>query len=215
MQLKPQDFLLALKLTALGDQRWTYAQMAHELGLSASEVHACVKRGVQAGLLACNGLVTPQTVQEPAAIYRLTKRIRRVPSGMTSPGSDNPAYPHAHNLAEFALHGAKYVFPAEKLGLALGVPTSHSAPVFSGVFAPGSDDYVWPHPEGQVRGIGLLPLHPCVPYAAMQDAKLYDLLALFDALRAGRARERGMAAQRLSDLIAPSLGATNEVVSNG
>jgi len=42
------------------------------------------------------------------------------------------------------------------------VPTRHSAPAFSAVFTPGSDDYVWHHPEGAVRGTGLQPLHPAV-----------------------------------------------------
>ena len=65
------------------------------------------------------------------------------------------------------------------------------------------DDYVWPHPNGTVRGIGVEPLHPSVPFAAMQDAKLYEMLALFDALRVGRARERGMAHKRLPLLIYP------------
>ena len=37
----------------------------------------------------------------------------------------------------------------------------------------------------------------------MQDAKLYELLALFDALRVGKARERGMALERLLALIDP------------
>jgi hypothetical protein len=107
-------------------------------------------------------------------------------------------------LAEFALHGAKYAFAADKMPSTIGVPTSHSAPAFAGVFAPGSQDYVWPHPNGTVRGIGIAPLHPSVPFAAMQDAKLYEMLALFDALRVGRARERGMALERLQALIDPS-----------
>ncbi len=51
MQLKPQDFLVALKLVAWGEQRWTYARLAQELGISVSEAHACIKRGLQAGLL--------------------------------------------------------------------------------------------------------------------------------------------------------------------
>ena len=38
----------------------------------------------------------------------------------------------------------------------------------------------------------------------MQDAKLYELLALFDALRIGKARERGIALERLQVLIDPS-----------
>lgn len=37
----------------------------------------------------------------------------------------------------------------------------------------------------------------------MRDAKLYEMLALFDALRVGRARERGMALKRLPLLSHP------------
>lgn len=215
MQLKPQDFLVALKLVAWGEQRWTYARLAQALGISVSESHACIKRGLQAGLLLPNRELPPQLaavdssaapgVQEPAAIYRVTrKRVRRSASPDGDAPVDNAVRIHARNLAEFALHGAKYAFPAEKLPLVVGVPTSHSAPAFAGVFAPGSTDFVWPHPNGSVRGVGVEPLHPSVPFAAMQDARLYELLALFDALRVGKARERGMALERLQALIDPS-----------
>jgi hypothetical protein len=215
MQLKPQDFLVALKLVAWGEQRWTYARLAQELGISASEAHACIKRGLQAGLLLQNYAVIPPSLgsdiaavmsaQEPAGIYRVTRK--KMPSTYAAGGyaaSDNAVRPHAHNLAEFALHGAKYAFPGVRLPPAVGVPTSHSAPAFAGVFAPGSTDFVWPHPNGSVRGVGVEPLHPSVPFAAMQDAKLYEMLALFDALRVGKARERGMALERLQALIDPN-----------
>ena len=207
MQLKPQDFLVALKLVAWGDQRWTYARLAQELGLSASEAHAAVRRGTQAGLLVDTALLAPPPVaaygvQEAAAIYRVRAKPRRATAG-TASAADNPARVHSRHLAEFAVYGAKYVFVADRLPVAVGVPTSHSAPAFAGVFAPGSDDWVWPHPNGTARGQGLEPLHPSVPFAAMQDAKLYEMLALFDALRVGRARERGMALKRLPLLIHP------------
>lgn len=207
MQLKPQDFLVALKLVAWGEQRWTYARLAQELGISVSEAHACIKRGLQAGLLVDTALLAPPPeaapgVQELAAVYRVQVRPRRAKAAMAT-HADNPARVNSRNLAEFAVYGAKYAFPAEKLPVAVGVPTSHSAPAFTGVFAPGSDDWVWPHPNGTVRGQGLEPLHPSVPFAAMQDPKLYELLALFDALRVGRARERGMALKRLPLLIYP------------
>jgi len=52
-----------------------------------------------------------------------------------------------------------------------------------------------------MRGVGVEPLHPSVPFAAMQDAKLYEMLALFDAMRVGKAHERGMALERLQALI--------------
>ena len=213
MQLKPQDFLVALKLVAWGEQRWTYARLAQELGISVSEAHACIKRGLQALLLLPNREPLPDSavgsgalgVQEPMGIYRVTrKRVRRSALPDSEAVADNAVRPHAHNLAEFALHGAKYAFPAVKLPLVVGVPTSHSAPAFAGVFAPGSTDFVWPHPNGSVRGVGVEPLHPSVPFAAMQDAKLYEMLALFDALRVGKARERGMALERLQALIDPN-----------
>lgn len=223
MQLKPQDFLVALKLVARGAQRWTYALLASELGMSASEVHASVKRGLRAGLLAQNQEVVPVSLaadvgslaamhaQEPSGIYRVTKSRKR----RAGAAGDNPVRPHAHNLAEFALHGAKYAFPGVRLPTAVGIPTSHSAPAFAGVFAPGSMDFVWPHPNGTVRGIGVDPLHPSVPFAAMQDAKLYEMLALFDALRVGKARERGMALERLQALIDPGAAKAAAVVKSG
>jgi DNA-binding Lrp family transcriptional regulator len=215
MQLKPQDFLVALKLVAWGEQRWTYARLAQELGISVSEAHACIKRGLQAGLLLQNYVaIDPSTgseteslmsAQEPMAIYRVTrKRVRRSALPDSEAAADNAVRPHSHNLAEFTLHGAKYAFPGVRLPLSVGVPTSHSAPAFAGVFAPGSTDFVWPHPNGSVRGVGVEPLHPSVPFAAMQDAKLYEMLALFDALRVGKARERGMALERLQALIDPN-----------
>jgi hypothetical protein len=207
MQLKPQDFLVALKLVAWGEQRWTYARLAQELGISVSEAHACVKRGLRAGLLVRNfgEMQDPDADgrQDPNAIHRIARRKRVRADASAEDVQDNPVRPHSKQLADFALFGAKYAFVADKIPMTIGVPTSHSAPAFAGVFAPGSDDFVWPHPNGTVRGIGVEPLHPSVPFAAMQDAKLYEMLALFDALRVGRARERGMAHKRLPLLIYP------------
>jgi hypothetical protein len=186
-----------------------------------------VKRGLQAGLLLQNRASAPslvgaasaggQALQEPQGIYRVArKRVRRSALPLEDGAAlDNPVRVHAQALAEFALHGAKYAFPGVRLPLAVGVPTSHSAPAFAGVFAPGSSDFVWPHPNGSVRGIGVEPLHPSVPFAAMQDAKLYEMLALFDALRVGKARERNMAMARLLALIDPSAPAPQKAVLNG
>lgn len=51
MTLKPQDVLILLKMVALGPEPWSYNQLALELGMSASEVHAGVKRTAQVGLM--------------------------------------------------------------------------------------------------------------------------------------------------------------------
>ena len=52
---------------------------------------------------------------------------------------------------------------------------------------------VWPHPNGTSRGEGLVPLYRSVPDAALRDPTLYEWLALIDAVRSGRARERQLA----------------------
>ena len=48
-----------------------------------------------------------------------------------------------------------------------------------------------------MRGEGLEPLYKSVPRAARADAQLYEWLALVDAVRAGRARERELAVKEL------------------
>lgn len=97
-------------------------------------------------------------------------------------------------LREFLLHGAKYAFPAVRGGMVVGMPTAHAAPPLVAEIAPSSEPPpVWPTLEGKVRGIALVPIYPSVPAAALRDAALYENLALFDALRAGNARERARA----------------------
>jgi hypothetical protein len=51
LALKSQDVVVALKIAALGGAAWSYPSLASELGMSASGVHASVRRAVQAGLL--------------------------------------------------------------------------------------------------------------------------------------------------------------------
>ena len=57
---------------------------------------------------------------------------------------------------------------------------------------------MWPDPEGEVRGDELKPLYRSVPKAARKDPKLYELLVLVDAIRAGGARERRLAEEELT-----------------
>lgn len=56
---------------------------------------------------------------------------------------------------------------------------------------------MWPYGKGKVRGHSIVPLYLSVPEAALKDVKLYELLALVDALRVGRAREREIAIKEL------------------
>jgi hypothetical protein len=55
--------------------------------------------------------------------------------------------------------------------------------------------------QGKVRGEALSPLYKSVPTAAQKDKKLYECLALVDAIRAGRARERKLVETLLRERI--------------
>lgn len=100
-------------------------------------------------------------------------------------------------LLGFLVHGAPYAFPAALKESTRGIPTGWAAPVFGGRIVANEPPPVWPDPEGEVRGQAVKPLYPTVAHAARQDPKLHDLLALVDALRLGRARERKIAEQEL------------------
>lgn len=65
-----------------------------------------------------------------------------------------------------------------------------------------NDALVWPDDEGTATGTSLAPLHPAAPAAARRNPRLHEMLALVDALRVGRVRERTLAARRLHERIA-------------
>ena len=92
-------------------------------------------------------------------------------------------------LCDFLLHGLQYVFPVEPGGIVRGMPTAHSASPLSTMIPEQEERYVWPDEQGEVRGQAITPLYPTVPEAARRDPKLYELLALLDALRVGRGVE--------------------------
>lgn len=50
MNLKPQDVLVLMKLVALGDEPWTYASLAADLDMSASQVHSAIQRAIRSEL---------------------------------------------------------------------------------------------------------------------------------------------------------------------
>jgi len=101
-------------------------------------------------------------------------------------------------LLEFLVHGLKYVFPARLGGPSRGVPTAWAAPVLADqVVSNEADRPVWPHGEGNARGPSVSPLYETAPDAALRDPKLYELLALVDAIRLGGARDRKLAADAL------------------
>lgn len=153
MNLKPQDVFVLLKIVALDHAPWSYSQLAYELGMSASEVHAGVKRALEASLMKLD---------------------------------DGWGHPDEAALSEFLVHGLKYVFTPERGGIAVGMPTAQAAAPLSRLLPPSDEPPpVWPDPEGSVRGVEFSPLYKSVPQAARRDPRLYELLALADAVRAG------------------------------
>ncbi|HEX4322586.1 MAG TPA: hypothetical protein VHZ52_16855 [Acidobacteriaceae bacterium] len=102
-------------------------------------------------------------------------------------------------LLEFLIHGFRFVFPAQRGGLIRGVPTGIGAPPLKAQFQDmGDPPPVWPDKDGKIRGFSFLPLHRQVPKAALLDPQLYELLALVDALRGERVRERQLAKEELT-----------------
>lgn len=103
-------------------------------------------------------------------------------------------------LYDFLQYGLAVVFPAKPGAMVRGIPTAHSTAPLNKEVSSG-DNYVWPFAKGNVRGLGINPLYSTVPQAALDDEQLHVLLALADALRVGKAREKKIALQELNSRI--------------
>jgi DNA-binding transcriptional ArsR family regulator len=105
------------------------------------------------------------------------------------------------SLLEFLQYGLKYVFPAQPGALVRGIPTAHSAKPLSEIIVADTEAYVWPSAAGSMRGQAVTPLYPSVIKAIREDQALYEMLALVDALRVGRAREQKLAIEALTEIV--------------
>ncbi|GAB3638955.1 hypothetical protein GCM10027422_45460 [Hymenobacter arcticus] len=115
------------------------------------------------------------------------------------------ADPHAlvvqrHALLDFLFYGLPYAFAVQLGAPARGLATGASAPPLRQTFGP-EPAYVWPGAAGSQWGVAVEPLYAQAPAAAQQDAQLYGLLALTDALRLGRPQEVNLARQLLEQQI--------------
>jgi len=141
------------------------------LGISKTEVASALKRCQQIGLLRLD----PST------------QLPRV---------------NSKALLGFIEHGLRYVFPVKPAELVRGIPTSFSAPVLQGKLMSGGDlIHVWPDAYGTRKGQSITPLFKTVPGAVKKDPRLYEYLALIDAVRLGNAREANLANQLLREKI--------------
>jgi hypothetical protein len=76
------------------------------------------------------------------------------------------------------------------------VPTAFGAePLASQLTTASGEVPVWAHPAGAAKGPTLTPLYRTAPQAALADPALHRVLALLDALRTARTRERTLAAK--------------------
>ncbi len=180
MPLHPQDVVVVLKLIANRDvsRRWTYADLGKDLFMSASQVFRSVHRAETARLLSAPTVPAPPGLtEEPSRVW---------------------LWPNNKNIEEFLVHGVKYAFPVERGGPTRGIPIAEATRPLAEYF---HQDFqlppVWPYAEGPFRGISFSPLHKSVPQSALRDPKLYELLALVDAIREGRARECEIAIREL------------------
>lgn len=103
-------------------------------------------------------------------------------------------------LLEFLQYGIRYVFPERPGALVRGIATAHSAAPLNTIIV-SEEPYVWPSGKGNLRGQAIIPLYPSVINAVHNDEKLYELLALVDALRVGKAREKDLAIKELQSRI--------------
>lgn len=144
------------------------------LGISKSEIASALKRCQNVGLLR----IDPNN------------RLPRVNSSA---------------LLGFIEHGLKYVFPAKPAEIVRGIPTGFSAPVLQGKLLTGGElILVWPDAYGNRKGQSVTPLFRTVPGAVKKDPRLYEYLALIDAIRIGNARETRLASEMLREKVLPA-----------
>ena len=180
MFLKPQDILVAVKLaspSAAGPL--LQLDLAASIGVSPAEITKGLQRLAYAGLF--------------------------VPGDRRAKRMGNLGRVRRAGLCEFLVHGLRYALPAHLGEITIGIPTAWGAPPLSDEIVPGGDGIpVWPTADGSKRGMAVKPLYESVPQAASRDQDLYALLALIDALRVGRARDRALAATKLRQLLGVS-----------
>lgn len=134
----------------------------------------------------------------PAEVHASVRRA--VAAGLAVSVDRRRWTPVGPALLEFSVHGARYAYPAEIGAIKRGIPTAFGAGPLAQLIASGAEEApVWAHPRGTARGPAVSPIYRTAPQAALADPALYQMLALLDALRIGRARERTLAGKLLGE----------------
>ena len=102
-----------------------------------------------------------------------------------------------NSFKEFLMYGLKYVIAVEPGAVIKGSSTAHSSSPINEHIASGGDVYVWPYAKGTQRGQSIEPLYKTLPAIIQEDKIFYELLAIVDTIRVGRARELKIAIEEL------------------
>ncbi|MCU7942486.1 MAG: hypothetical protein KZQ87_07370 [Candidatus Thiodiazotropha sp. (ex Cardiolucina cf. quadrata)] len=132
----------------------------------------------------------------PSEVHGAVKRAIRADLALII---DMEIQPNYRNMEEFLIHGFRYAFAPDRGEMTRGMPTAYAAPPLSEKIVPDQEPPpVWPDPQGEIRGTIFSPLYRSAPEASRNDPALYELLALVDAIRGGKARERNIAVKELT-----------------
>jgi hypothetical protein len=137
-------------------------------------------------------------VTSTSAVHRAVARLQL--SGICKASTRTVARPA---FREFLLHGVRYAFPAIHGPERSGMPTAWAHPDVAVLFTDGDlpRPLVWSSDRGNTRGESLVPLFSNLPAVAARDARMHELLALVDVLRAGSARERRIVGDALGERV--------------
>ncbi|HJS46565.1 MAG TPA: hypothetical protein VJ773_01125 [Gemmatimonadales bacterium] len=127
----------------------------------------------------------------PSVLHGAVRRLGL--AGLLLPGTRQP---NRSALLEFIEHGVRYAFPGTLGPVSRGVPTAHAGPDLAGTVV--GEPVVWASAEGASVGAAVAPLHPRADRLPELAPDVYAALALVDALRVGRARERTLAREALA-----------------
>ncbi len=194
--MKSQDILLLLKLNSMEQAAQPMSPPPAGRVMQVSVAYQ-VQEEVPPGSLYSMRALADSTGISKSEVSLALQRCYEV--GLAKPDrvSSLPRV-NAGALSEFIIHGLRYVFPVRPAELTRGVPTAWAAPALQGLLVSAeATPPVWPDARGAVKGQSIAPLFKTVCSAIAQDARLYALLALVDAIRIGQARERNIAGERL------------------
>jgi len=131
-----------------------------------------------------------------ASVHRSVGRLKAVRL------LDEDRHVKRSNLEEFLVHALQFVLPAELGPIGRGVPTAWGAEPLRSMLAESSEPLpVWSDPNGASRGPVIQPISERALMFAKLHPEIAEWLALLDALRVGRARDKKVAADEIRSRI--------------